>query len=85
MNKPADWEIYFDDIKGVIELLENEKDTESEHFDQVVERIAYLKKRQDAGDAWVDSDITASPTAWMHLETFSEEKATKMYRIYRSD
>ena len=77
------WDRYFDDIEGHIEMLNIELDTtepDSEHADYLRERIAYLKDRMTAGDAYVDNDTTASPNAWKTLATYTEAEARAKYR-----
>ena len=73
---------YFDDIEGHIETLEIEESIspDSEHRDDLQERIAYLKKRMARGDKWVDNDTTASPDAWKTLQTYTETEARRQYR-----
>ena len=74
---------YFDDIEGHIEMLNIELETtepESEHADDLKERIAHLKERMTAGDAYVDNDITRSIDAWKTLPTFTEEEARAKYQ-----
>jgi len=76
--------VYFDDLKAHIEMLETELSitTDSEHKDALHDRIAYLKDRMIAGDKWVDNDTTASSDAWKNLETYTDVKALEQYKIW---
>ena len=76
------WDRYFDDLEGHIEMLNIELSIteDSEHADDLRERIAYLKERMTAGDAYIDNDISASPDAWKTLATFTEEEAREKYQ-----
>ena len=75
------WDMYFDDLKGHIELLEEEASLLDDciKLDEMNERIPYLKSRLAAGDIWIDNDISASPDKWKTLETFTDEEAVKKY------
>ena len=76
------WDRYFDDIEGHIEMLNIElsiTEDDSEHADDLRQRIAYLEERAAAGDAYVDNDITRSPTAWKTLPTFTEQEAREKF------
>ena len=55
-------------------------ESESEHADDLKERIAYLKERRAAGDVYVDNDITASPDALKTLQTFTEQEALEKFK-----
>jgi len=75
------WDMYFDDLEGHIQLLENEMSLLEDCIkkDELHERITHLKSRLLAGDLWIDNDITASPDKWKSLETFTEKEAVKKY------
>lgn len=82
-----DREAYLDDIDGHIEQLETEADTidDCEKRDALRDRIEYLKERREAGDRWVDNDITASPTAWKTLKTYNDIDALEAYKRWTAE
>ena len=74
---------YVDDIEGHIEMLTIELsiiEPESDHADDLRERIKYLKERMIVGDAYVDNDITSSPNAWKTLATYTEAEARDKFQ-----